>query len=245
MYPSVLPIVFYDGGGEWAAETNFFNKVENNAVFAKFIPSFEYLLVNLTDYDESTLAEFGDALSFALIIDKMRIPNFKALAEKLPEGYWENVNLPMETRKALSDFVTLLLTRINTPKEKIEMITDYIAKKEVNDMLSLLEDIDIQAEWKRSAEALEALEAAEARKKAAEAERDTVKAERDAVKAERDAVKDALKTAVSSAARLSEDLKESRRGGISLAMRLGASVEDISRAYNISAEEVMRLSDDI
>ncbi|MDR1531062.1 MAG: Rpn family recombination-promoting nuclease/putative transposase, partial [Clostridiales bacterium] len=93
-YPAVLPVVFYDGGGNWTAETNFYNKVENNVVFARYTPSFEYLVVNLADYDEKALTKFGDALSIALIIAKMRWPDFKGLSEKLPEEYWNKVDLP-------------------------------------------------------------------------------------------------------------------------------------------------------
>ncbi len=37
-YPPVLPIVFYDGPGNWTAERNFLDKTEFSEVFHKYIP---------------------------------------------------------------------------------------------------------------------------------------------------------------------------------------------------------------
>jgi hypothetical protein len=231
-FPPVLPIVFYDGGGEWTAETNFFDKVQMNEIFEKFIPRFEYEVVNLTHYDEGQLAEFGGALSLALIIDKMRIFDFKSLVKKLPEGYLDNINVPVESTKALMDFIVLLLTKIHAPKEDIEVITDYISKKELNGMFSLLEEIDIQAE-----------------RKARAAEQEEMAAERKEMAAE---MRKMAETATQVARLLEEERKakeeerkakeEERRKGIILARKFGVSFETISKEYNISVEQAIDLA---
>ena len=71
-FPPVLPVVLYDGDSKWTAEKNFLNKTELSEVFEKYIPKFEYEVVNLNEYSEQDIASFGDALSLILIIDKIR-----------------------------------------------------------------------------------------------------------------------------------------------------------------------------
>ena len=54
-YPPVLPVVFYDGADKRTAETNFPNKTELSDIFGKYIPKFEYELVDLNEYSEHDL----------------------------------------------------------------------------------------------------------------------------------------------------------------------------------------------
>jgi hypothetical protein len=68
-YPPVLPIVFYDGPTRWTAERNFHDRTALAEEFGKYIPSFEYELVDLNQYSRETLIEFGDALSLIMLID--------------------------------------------------------------------------------------------------------------------------------------------------------------------------------
>ena len=49
-YPPVLPIIFYDGKNTWTAEKNFLYRTHLSQAFEKYIPKFEYELVNLNDY---------------------------------------------------------------------------------------------------------------------------------------------------------------------------------------------------
>jgi len=82
-YPPVLPIVFYDGKASWTAETNFLDKTELSGVFEKYIPKFEYELVDLNEYDEKDFVRFGNTLSLIMVIDKIRtaeVEKLKALA---------------------------------------------------------------------------------------------------------------------------------------------------------------------
>jgi hypothetical protein len=67
-YPPVLPVIFYDGKGKWTAERNFLDRTELNDVFEKYIPKFEYELVNLNEYSEQDLFKFADALSLVMLV---------------------------------------------------------------------------------------------------------------------------------------------------------------------------------
>ncbi|MDR0295027.1 MAG: Rpn family recombination-promoting nuclease/putative transposase [Prevotellaceae bacterium] len=92
-YPPVLPIIFYDGTDEWTAETNFANKTELNDIFQKYIPKFEYELVDLNKYNEHDLTRFGDALSLILLIDKIKTADGMSLLNNLPPDYIEKLKV--------------------------------------------------------------------------------------------------------------------------------------------------------
>jgi hypothetical protein len=66
-YPPILPIVFYDGTSKWTSELNFLDKTEMNKIFSKYIPKFEYELVDLNIYSKDDLIRFNNALSLILV----------------------------------------------------------------------------------------------------------------------------------------------------------------------------------
>ena len=127
-YPPVLPIVFYDGAGEWTAERNFIDKTELSGVFEKYIPKFEYELVDLNKYNERDIASFGNTLSLIMIIDKIKTADGMSIMKNLPEGYFEQLgqNIPPHLHKLLADVITVFLTRINVPGDEIEKVTKHI-----------------------------------------------------------------------------------------------------------------------
>ncbi|AEF85226.1 conserved hypothetical protein [Treponema primitia ZAS-2] len=70
-YPPVLPVIFYDGKAPWTAEKNFLNRTALNGLFRKYIPKFEYELVDLNRYTREDILRFNDMLSFIMLIDKI------------------------------------------------------------------------------------------------------------------------------------------------------------------------------
>jgi hypothetical protein len=135
-YPPVFPIVFYDGETPWTAERNFRSRTAHNDIFAKYIPSFEYELVNLNTYSREDLLDFKDPLSLVMLIDKIRDPEGIELLNQLSENYFEELALkiPPGMGKLLSDVITALLNRVEAPRGKIAAITDRIEKKEYQTM---------------------------------------------------------------------------------------------------------------
>jgi hypothetical protein len=145
-FPPVLPVIFYDGPEKWTSEINFYNKTAMNDIFEKYIPKFEYELINLNDYEETELVKFGDVLSLIMIIDKIRTSSGMSLLKHLPADYIEKLALKIPDRlnKLLADVITVLLNRINVPKEEIEEITDYIYQRRTQEMFEFFEDYDVQ-----------------------------------------------------------------------------------------------------
>jgi len=137
-YPPVLPIVFYDGKHPWTAEKNFFDKTFLNTAFEKYIPKFEYELVNLNDYSEEDIMKFGDALSFILLIDKVRDNRRKGVLTQLPPDYEEKLRLhvPDNLSKLLVDVVFCLHDKSGFDRLEARRVAAMVDKdrKEYGDM---------------------------------------------------------------------------------------------------------------
>jgi hypothetical protein len=143
----VLPIVFYDGPGKWTAETNFLNKTEMAGIFGKYIPKFDYELVALNQYSEADLIRFEDILSLIMLIDKIQTPGEFSLLSKLSPDYGERLdalNIPHHLRELLANVITVLLTRINIPKEEIDRVTEKIYQRRIHEMFTMIKPYDVQ-----------------------------------------------------------------------------------------------------
>jgi predicted transposase/invertase (TIGR01784 family) len=145
-YPPVLPIVFYDGPYEWTAETNFLNRTELNDVFEKYIPKFEYELVDLNKYSEQDIARFGNALSLIMIIDKLRKADGTIALKGLPADYTEKLrqSIPPHLDKLLTDVITVLLKRINVPDAEIAEVTERLHQRRIQEMFAFFDNYDVQ-----------------------------------------------------------------------------------------------------
>jgi len=146
-YPPILPIIFYDGDGEWTAEMNFLNRTEMSDIFEKYIPKFEYELVSLKDYSYGDLAKFGNMLSLFMMISKMRDAEQFNVLKNIPSDYakqFDSMNVPSHLKELLVKVITTLLTKINVPKNEIDDITSKIDERGVSEMLAIA-DYDVQA----------------------------------------------------------------------------------------------------
>jgi predicted transposase/invertase (TIGR01784 family) len=145
-FPPVLPLVFYDGADKWTAETNFLNKTELSDVFHKYIPKFEYELIDLNKYSEEELIRFGNTLSFIMLIDKVKNEGEISLIRKLPQDYIEKLkfNMPGHLKKLLADVTTVILKRVNVPEIEIDEVTGKIYERGINEMFAWADNYDVQ-----------------------------------------------------------------------------------------------------
>jgi transcription initiation factor IIE alpha subunit len=109
-------------------------------VFGKYIPAFEYELVELNKYRREDLIEFCDALSFIMIIDKLGTKEGLQALKKLPQNYLEQLRLkvPENLSRLMTDVITALLDRLEAPGEEIAAVTDLIERKEYRTMFDAL-----------------------------------------------------------------------------------------------------------
>ena len=111
--PPVLPIVFYDGTTKWTSSMDLLDRTDLSEIFYKYIPKFDYELVDLNQYSRDDLVEFNDLLSLLLIIDKIRKSEDFDLLNTLPKDYLENIqlNMPKHLLKLLYDCIRLFLMK--------------------------------------------------------------------------------------------------------------------------------------
>jgi len=146
-YPPILPIIFYDGDGDWTAQTNFLYKTEMSEIFEKYIPKFEYELVSLKDYTFADLAKYGDVLSLFMMIDKLKtVEAFRELSKVLKEhaDQLKDMNVPPHLKELLIKVITALLNKINVPQSEINALAERIDERGVSEIMSI-EDYDVQA----------------------------------------------------------------------------------------------------
>ena len=129
-YPPVLPMVFYDGKGEWTAQRNFVERTHFNTIFEKYIPKFEYEVINLNDYSEEEIMRFGGALSYLLLLDKMRNRKEKVRLTQLPPDYVERLQLqiPEDMHKLLVDITLSLLDKSGYSRNEGEVVAAIVEK---------------------------------------------------------------------------------------------------------------------
>ena len=144
-YPPVLPMILYNGKGAWTAQRNFFERTYLNTVFEKYIPKFEYELVNLNDYSEEEIMRFGGALSFIFLIDKIRNSKEKMQLSRLPEDYVERLRLqiPDNMTKLLADVVLSLMYKSGYSRGEAEAAAAIVKKVEGKEYGGMFEAIDL------------------------------------------------------------------------------------------------------
>jgi len=137
--PPVLPIVFYDGDSKWTSSLNLIERTELSEIFYKYIPKFEYELVDINKYSREDLISYGNLLSLLLIIDKVRKAEDLEILNTLPTDYMERLklNVPDHLLKLLADCIGLFLTKVEIEKEKIEEITEKLYQRRFNEMFDV------------------------------------------------------------------------------------------------------------
>jgi hypothetical protein len=138
LYPPVLPIVFYDGEGNWTAEKNFLYKTQMHEVFEKYIPKFEYLVVNLNTYSKEDILEFSDMLSLIMLVDKVKTPEMFHEMTNIPDSYIDNLRIPDEFKELLIKVMQTLLRRVKVPEDDIEEVTEIIDSGRYKGMFEVL-----------------------------------------------------------------------------------------------------------
>ena len=129
-YPPVLPMILYDGKGAWTAQKNFLDRTYLNTAFGKYIPKFEYEVINLNDYSDEEIMRFGGALSYIFLIDKIRNSREKGRITQLPPDYVERLRLqiPDDMHKLLVDITLSLLDKSGYNRKEAEAAAAIVEK---------------------------------------------------------------------------------------------------------------------
>jgi hypothetical protein len=114
---------------------NFTDRTMMHEAFARYVPDFEYCLVELNRYKVEHILRFKDELAALMLIDKVDFKDKGELLRRIPE-YLEEMALkiPENLTKLMEDVITVLLSRLEVPEEQIRATTDLINEKGVDNM---------------------------------------------------------------------------------------------------------------
>jgi len=148
LLPAIVPIIFYDGEGEWTAKTDLTEIIDHKNLFQKQTPTFEYIVVDLKKISFEELEKLQDPQSLALMLDKIRTPEEVEKINKIKDEYWENVERITDKynlRDLISQYIYLFMSAKKIDEEKKEEIMGKIRKGEVKKgMFAYSEALDVK-----------------------------------------------------------------------------------------------------
>ena len=88
----------------------------------------------------------GDELSLIMLIDKLRnAADFQKLKD-IPAEYFESIskNSPESVLKLIGKIISVLLLRMNVPKEEVADFTDRVERRDFTMLFENFETYDVQ-----------------------------------------------------------------------------------------------------
>ena len=139
--PPIYPIVFYDGPNNWTASKDFKDKVYSYDAFKKFIPDFEYELIDLVgDITFKQLEQLSDEISLLLTFDKLKTSEDIEEAKQINKKVWENIKIHLEDSNILQiigDSIKSFMENIEASQEEIKKIIEMLYEGKVDDMFEM------------------------------------------------------------------------------------------------------------
>ena len=87
--PQIIPIVFYDGEGRWTVEKDISEKVRILEGFERYVPRFEYMVVDMNEINLDRLIEMKNALVGLMYIDAMGGKDIVEVLKKVKEVFYD------------------------------------------------------------------------------------------------------------------------------------------------------------
>ena len=146
-YPPVFPIVYYNGVEKWSVDKTFSSRIALGDVFSKYIPQFEYHLVNTGDYNREELLNREDGLSLIMLINKLRdAADFNSLG--LPKDYLDNIAFksPEDVLETLARVVAVVLRKQFVPEDEIQDFVGHIKERDMSDLFEGWKGFNVQEE---------------------------------------------------------------------------------------------------
>lgn len=150
-YPPILPIVYYEGTGEWKAGCNFKDRILFEKAFEPFTPSFFYKLIQLNGYSVKELLDKKDELSLVMLINRMQnAAEFKEL--ELPEDYLKNLSEHStdELLDIISKVIEVMLRHLNVTETEVEKFTGQVKERKMGELFEHFIGYDVQATRKEA-----------------------------------------------------------------------------------------------
>lgn len=191
-YPPILPIVYYEGIGEWTAELHLKDRIMLSDIFGDYLPDFTYKLIRTHNYTNDELLNNENEMSLLMMINKIQT------AEDI-RAFWQDIqkdkingiikDTPDPTLNVIISVAWSLLMKLNVPVEEAERYVGKIKERQMGYWFENMEKMDIQEERRKTEEERKKAEAesnrAEEERKRAEAESKRAEEEHKKAEAER------------------------------------------------------------
>ena len=154
-YPPILPVIFYDGADNWTAADELHERILFSDMFAKYIPDYQCILVQLKDYSNAELLMKKEELSIVMLIDKLKSAlDYAELNKEIGNEYLTEITAetPEYLLSIIAQVVEILLVKLNVPIEESEVFTRRIKERKMGELLAHFQGWDVQAIRKESRE---------------------------------------------------------------------------------------------
>ena len=236
-FPPILPIVYYEGSGQWTAGMRLQDRIWLSETLGPYMPDFSYFLVRIHDYSNEELLDRADEMSLLMMINKVQTAEDLS---RLFQSEREKINrvlsgAPGHIVEIIAETIWSLCIKMNMPETEAAVYVKKVKERNMGYLFENMEKIDIQAERKRTADARREREKAEK-------ERDQAEKERDQAEKERDQAEEKLEQAkMQMQQNLESERERSIRTMVELALQFGISQEEILRKivhqYELAAEK--------
>ena len=170
-YPPIFPIVYYEGTGMWTAAMNVSERIFMNEIFASYIPSFTYRLVNVHQYTNEQLLIHEDEMSLLMMINRIQTPqDFNDFINSNQEEIRGIVDRASESivQIIVNAFWALFMKMKVSIGEATDCLIKMIGGSQMGNWFENMEPMNIQEERARTKAAEENLTRAEERAENAE-----------------------------------------------------------------------------
>lgn len=163
LYPPILPIVYYEGAGEWRAPMSLGDRIFMKELFADYIPDFTYRLVNIHSYTNEELLLHEDEMSLLMMLNRVQNPtDFNELINANQEQIYAIIKkAPESILKIITSTMWNLFIKMNVPIQEAEHCIHMIGGDQMGNWFENMEKMDIQAEGRNTQEAQAKLAQAE------------------------------------------------------------------------------------
>ena len=176
-YPPILPIVYYEGTGQWTAVRNLKDRVFLSEIFGKYIPDFTYELISLRNFTNEELVKRGDEMSLIMLLN--RIQNVRDIGAL---ETWKTCqrdvlkNTPEQVVNLIARQVAVLAGHLSLSSAETEEMVNSVKERNMPKMYEFFEDFDVP----------KAREELKSEREELKSEREELKGEREELKSERE-----------------------------------------------------------
>lgn len=191
-YPPILPIVYYEGTGEWTAGLHLKERIMMNELFESYIPDFTYKLVRNHDYSNEELLSREDEMSLLMMLGKAQTPEDVHRLVNASQDKVEQIikRAPEHLLELIASTVWSLCMKMNMPKEEARQCVQKVRERQMGYWFENMEKMDIQEERRNTAKARQETE--QARQEMKQARKEMKQARHEAEQAHENAIKSVI-----------------------------------------------------